>query len=230
MENNKGFRQIPLGILIALGILVLASGGSAAWFTWRTLNPTPPIAEFPTLEEDLEDLAETPIEQVPIEPIEPAEPTKQPETTQAPQQQVSVQLYWLKDTGNRFSLAPETVSLSVQGDESAQLKAAFEQLLSKAGDPEQNAFTTIPEQTQLIDLSVEADGVHVNLSEDFRYGGGSASMMGRLGQVIYTASALNAEAPVWISVEGKPLNLLGGEGLIVDQPMTRSDFQSAFEL
>lgn len=229
MENNRGFRRIPLSILVALGIVIVASGGSAAWFTWRTLNLRAPVAEFPTLEGEIDDIAKTPIEAIPTEPTTPDAPTKQPEVSQGVQN-VTVQLYWLKDTGTEFSLVPETITLPAEGSSETRLKSAFEQLLTKAGDPDQNAFSTIPEQTQLLGLSVEPDGVHVNLSEDFRFGGGSASMMGRLGQIIYTASALDADAPVWISIEGKPLEVLGGEGLIVDQPMTREEFQAAFDL
>lgn len=229
MEDNRGLRRIPLSILIALGVVIFASGGSAAWFTWRTLSLNPPVAEFPTLEGELDDLIRSPIETIPSEPVVPDSPVKQPEAAPGVEN-VTVELYWLKDNGTEFSLVPEAISLPADGTSETKLTSAFEQLLTKAGDPEQSAFSTIPEQTQLLGLTVESDGVHVNLSEDFRLGGGSASMMGRLGQVIYTASALDTDTPVWISINGKPLEVLGGEGLLVDQPMTRAEFQAAFDL
>jgi len=231
MEDKKGIGRIPLGIVAGLVTVVLASGGATAWFTWRALNPKPPLVEFPTLESPPEDLAGSPsTTESPVEaPTAPTAPDKEP-ASQAPAADITGQIYWLKDDGTRLQLVPESFSVAGDADPDAQVKAAFDTLLSKTGDPEQEAFTTIPEGTQLLEATVEADGVHVNLSSEFQAGGGSASMMGRLGQVIYTATAFDADAPVWISVEGKPLTLLGGEGLEVSQPITRQGFEDSFSL
>ncbi|HIK45864.1 MAG TPA: GerMN domain-containing protein [Leptolyngbyaceae cyanobacterium M65_K2018_010] len=229
MDLKDKIRRIPLGILVGLVTLTVASGGSVAWFTWRALNPKPPVAEFPTLEAKPETAVTAPAETAPAQPDTPTAPAKEPPTP-APAAQITGQIYWLRDEGNGFKLVPEEIAVSAGTKPNDQVKAAFAALLSQPGDPDQNAFTTIPEQTKLLDATVAADGVHVNLSADFQTGGGSASMMGRLGQVIYTATAFNPEAPVWISVEGKPLTLLGGEGLEVAQPMTRADFDQGFQL
>lgn len=77
---------------------------------------------------------------------------------------------------------------------------------------------------------MKQDGIHVNLSQEFTNGGGSASMTGRVAQVIYTATTLEPEAQVWIEVEGKPIETLGGEGLELQQPLTRQSFQENFTL
>ncbi|MFQ4138435.1 GerMN domain-containing protein [Nodosilinea sp. PGN35] len=229
MDLKSKLRRIPLGVLAGLTTLVVASGGSVAWFTWRALNPTPPVAEFPSLDIDPNPIMTvpevTPAEPPKVEDTAPKDPVSQP----APAE-ITGQVYWLKDEGTGFVLVPQAITVAADASPSEQIAAAFSNLLSKSGDPSQQAFTTIPEQTQLLDASVEADGVHVDLSSDFETGGGSAAMMGRLGQVIYTATAFDPAAPVWISVDGKPLTVLGGEGLEVTQPMTRSDFDEDFGL
>lgn len=231
MDYKNRLRQIPLGILVGLSTLVLASGGSVAWFTWRAINPQPPIPEFPTLGDQLDKPVvtspETALSPGPTAPVET--PAKEP-ATPAPAADISGQIYWLKDEGGRLQLVPQTISVEASASPSAQVTAAFGNLLSKSGDPDQSAFTTIPDQTKLLSADVQADGVHVDFSGDFESGGGSAAMIGRLGQVIYTATAFDPTAPVWISVDGKPLTLLGGEGLEVSQPMTRNEFEQGFEL
>jgi spore germination protein GerM len=228
MAYKDKLRQIPLGIVAGLATLVLASGGSVAWFTWRALNPTPPVAEFPSIDLETDPLLTVPDPTVPTQTAE--QPVVQDPATQPAPVELTGQVYWLKDDGTSFELVAQSVSVAADASPSDRVAAVFGNLLSKPGDPSQEAFTTIPEQTQLLSASVEADGVHVDLSGDFETGGGSAAMIGRLGQVIYTATAFDPAAPVWLSVEGKPLTLLGGEGLEVSQPMTRSNFDAGFQL
>lgn len=231
MDYKERLRHIPLGVLVGLATLMLASGGSVAWFTWRTLNPpAPPVSTFPSLEIE----PETSVPALPepilgqVDPASPAETPNPEPTTPAPAAQLNGQIYWVQDDGTALKLVPQTISVDADTPPDAQVKAAFDTLLTQAGDPAQNAATTIPESTQLLAASVQDDGIHVNLSSAFETGGGSASMMGRLGQVIYTATAFDPNAPVWISVEGQPLTLLGGEGLEVSQPMTREEFNQGF--
>jgi spore germination protein GerM len=138
------------------------------------------------------------------------------------------QVYWLDVAGNRFELIPSNVQIEQASDPDQALTTAFEELLQ---GPEGDAkFSEIPAGTELLALSVESDGVHVDLSNSFTVGGGTASMTGRLAQVVYTATSLDPDTTVWLSVDGEPLDLLGGEGLIIDQPMTRDGFEQNFAL
>ncbi|MCU0524701.1 MAG: GerMN domain-containing protein [Elainella sp. Prado103] len=204
-DQDSSVRTIPKGVIAGLAAVVVAVGSGVAWWTWRTAQPQAGSPDgAPAITASPPDITQVPIEQ-------------------------NVQIYWLKSTGDRFELVPSTVAVAASGQPDALLKSAFETMLQDSPNPAE--FTsTIPANTELRQISIRPDGVHVDLSEAFTTGGGSASMSGRLGQVIYTATTLDPQAAVWISVGGKPLDVLGGEGLIVDQPMTRSSFDQNFSL
>lgn len=56
-------------------------------------------------------------------------------------------------------------------------------------------------------------------------------MIYRVAQVLYTATSIDSQAPVFLSIAGKPLNdyyLLGGEGLLLEYPLTRQKFDKEF--
>ena len=139
----------------------------------------------------------------------------------------TVELYWVKDSAGEIDLVSSGIKIKAADEPEAILTAAFNRLLS--GPEKRDVVSTIPEGTKIQALTVENNGVYIDLSEEFTSGGGSASMMGRLAQVIYTASSLEPDAKVWIFVGGKPLEMLGGEGIEVSQPITRQDFQQEFQ-
>ncbi|MER3476713.1 MAG: spore germination protein [Leptolyngbya sp. ERB_1_2] len=135
----------------------------------------------------------------------------------------TAQIYWLKDSATDLELVPVAVKVKSADREEALLAAAMTNLLNDA--PNKDLMTGIPKGTTLRSLKLKSDSVYIDLSKPFTSGGGSASMMGRLAQILYTATSLNPKAKVFLSVEGKTLTTLGGEGLIVDQPLTRSQFE-----
>jgi spore germination protein GerM len=140
----------------------------------------------------------------------------------------TVQVYWVKDAGGKFQGVATKLALKEADRPDTTLQAAFSSLL--AGPNDAKVSSEIPQGTKLRSLSVKNEGVYVDLSAEFILGGGSSSMSSRLGQVIYTATSLKPNAKVWISVEGKPLELLGGEGLEVAQPSTRQTFDKNFPI
>ncbi len=140
-------------------------------------------------------------------------------------EKVRALIYWLDPNASDVKLIASPVTIEKSADKKEILASAFQRLLA---DPNGDYNTTIPQSTKLLGVTVETDGVHVNLSAKFKEGGGSTSMVGRLGQIIYTATSLNPSAPVWLDVEGEALPVLGGEGIVLQQPMTREYFEANF--
>ena len=56
------------------------------------------------------------------------------------------------------------------------------------------------------------------MASSFAYGGGSDSLYSRLRQLIKTVLA-NSDKPVYLYLDGKQANVVGGEGLTISQPL-----------
>lgn len=140
-----------------------------------------------------------------------------------------VKIYWLTEQDTDLGLVPSNYEVSSSDlNKEDKLTQSLERLMK--GPVNANVSSAIPDGTKLNRVTIKNDGVHIDLSKSFTEGGGSQSMQGRLGQVIYTASSLDSKTPVWISVEGEALEVLGGEGLEISQPMTRKDFDKNFSI
>jgi len=85
-------------------------------------------------------------------------------------------------------------------------------------DLKKGLSTEIPAKTTLLNIGEYDDLVVVNLSSDFETGGGSDSMTKRLEQVSNTVSDMT-EKPVYLYINGKEISVLGGDGIMVKQPI-----------
>ncbi|MDJ0688344.1 MAG: GerMN domain-containing protein [Xenococcaceae cyanobacterium MO_188.B32] len=208
MQNKKQNRRFSLPLVAGITVAILALGGGTAWWAKYSLEK----AESPANPRSS-----------PVNPPVVKQPLPQPAT-----EQKQVEICWLNPTGDKIELVTKTLTVQKSAQTDRLLKIALENLLS--GTEEESYTTAIPTGTKLIDLNIDKEGIHVDLSQQFTSGGGSASMTGRLAQVLYTATSLDPDSKVWLKVEGEPLTTLGEEGLIINQPMTRSDFQNNFTL
>ncbi|MEB3228774.1 MAG: GerMN domain-containing protein [Synechocystis sp.] len=148
----------------------------------------------------------------------------QPDGAKAGQAQV----YWLassSDDASAIAFVPRNLTDPAQAP-ALQLKQALNTLLSESAP--NNSSTAIPPNTRLLNVTQTPQGVTIDLSQEFTAGGGSSSMIARLGQIVYTASSLDPSEPVWLLVEGTPLTVLGGEGLMIEQPLTRDQYEADF--
>jgi germination protein M len=86
-------------------------------------------------------------------------------------------------------------------------------------------LTTIPQGVQLLGLSIKDRVATVNLSREYQSGGGSASVIGRLAQVVYTLTQFPTVDAVRFQLDGQPVTVFGGEGVVLDKPVGRADYR-----
>jgi hypothetical protein len=156
-------------------------------------------------------------------PAIPTVPTSPPETTGPPPTEppslVDVRIYLLREEqlaiAHREVLGP------------AVLRGALEELLAGPSDDDAAAglFSIVPAGTELLDLDL-ADGMAtIDLSSQFESGGGSLSMLARIAQVVFTATQFDNVDSVLFWLDGEPIDFLGGEGIVLDEPMARMDVE-----
>jgi hypothetical protein len=108
----------------------------------------------------------------------------------------------------------------------AVARAAMDVLLDGRILADYNSLSSaIPAGTRLLGLSVKDGIATVDLSREFESGGGSASTFYRLGQVVYTLTQFSTINAVRFQVEGRTVTTFGSEGVILDGPQSRADFE-----
>ena len=85
-------------------------------------------------------------------------------------------------------------------------------------------YTVIPAATRFLGLHIDAGVATVDLSREFESGGGSASVLGRLAQVVYTLTQFPSVTGVRFELDGEPVTVFSGEGVLLDAPVDRSDY------
>lgn len=104
-----------------------------------------------------------------------------------------------------------------------RLEFAVDELLKGPDQIEQQKryFTEIPAKTVLLGVKKTDKGFIINLSKDFNTDGGSTSMTMRLKQLTYTALDASGNKPVYLYINGKKADYIGGEGVEFHQPLYR---------
>lgn len=85
--------------------------------------------------------------------------------------------------------------------------------------------SSIPVGTRLRSVAVSRGVATVDLNRRFEAGGGSLSMLLRVAQVVHTATQFPTVRKVAFRLDGKPVEAIGGEGVIVSPPVGRADFE-----
>lgn len=248
MEDRKSRSKSVVATISALAVGATIVGGGLAWLTIehnrpqtnipsKISSPAPVTVDPARVNPQTVPIAIVPNPPAIVPPVTPNIPPvveNTPSTTPSvvQKQENTVKIWRLDDDGKKTFLVPQERqdTEASSSDPEVRLNRSLSSLVASAGKPDGKLTSTIPVGTKLLSAKILADGVHVDLSKEFTQGFGATSMIGRLGQVVYTATAQNPDAPVWISVEGKKLEVLGDVGVEIRQPITRQTYDQDFPI
>jgi germination protein M len=203
----KALLIVPVAVLAAaLGFLIAGCGADEA-------TPAGPV---PSLEEETETATE------PVETITEEEADGETDSEESGEQAATA-------TYQLWFAEGETLFVAYRSQErTPQIGTAAVEALLRGPDEFEQGYglsSAIPEGTQLLGLRIEDGIAYVDLTSEFESGGGTLSMQMRLAQVVYTLTQFPTVEGVLFSLDGEQVDVIGGEGIVVDQPLRPRDFR-----
>ncbi len=106
-----------------------------------------------------------------------------------------------------------------------QLSFAISRLVEGPSKLEQDKgiYSEIPTGTKVISVVETDKKAIINLTADFEHGGGTDGLYKRLYQLVKTANK-NTKLPVYLYINNKQADVIGGEGLMINQPLNERVF------
>lgn len=134
-----------------------------------------------------------------------------------PYEYVNIYFLYVKADGeNVFTKIPRQLP-----QEKNKLSFAISELLKgpNATELSQKYYSEIPAETKLRSVIETDTKVIINLSSNFQYGGGSDSLYSRVQQLLKTVLANCPNKQVYLYLDDKQADVIGGEGLMIKQPL-----------
>jgi len=237
-------RQIPTGVLVwlALTLLVLVvfltnrerinqvlevtGFVEIVQENWEVKEPElhPTYLEDSTYNPDLEADEELPFSEEP-EVVLPEPDTETP----APEEEENlrkVRLYFIKVNNDGEIMLRSTLRGIAFGN--SPLTATLKSLLTGTSPEETNQglISLIPQDSQLLSVSVQNGTAVINFSEEFQFNQiGIAGYEAQLKQIVYTATEFDTVEQVQFLIENRKVPYLGAEGLYIGEPLRREVFE-----
>lgn len=161
----------------------------------------------------------------PLTPVpETAVPKEEsPEPKTEPVEKVYVNVFFIGQNANKEEVY-RAVNREYDKDiDGAKIKFAIQALISGPTTYEKSkgVYSEIPAGTRVISINESSDKVVINLNSAFENGGGTDSLYKRLYQLIKTAKR-NTDKPVYLYIEGNKAEVIGGEGIMLTQPLNEN--------
>lgn len=89
----------------------------------------------------------------------------------------------------------------------------------------QGTYSEVPKNTKLLKIRQTGNKIIIDFSDDFQYGGGTDSIYSRMMQLIKTAVNNTENKKIYLYLDGKQVNFIGGEGIMITQPLNEKSLE-----
>jgi hypothetical protein len=152
------------------------------------------------------------------------EPGASPSVTPSPAETMLVRTYFVlggePGTSGLVPLLREVAKTTASATEAVKALLAGPTAAEQGDD----VSSAIPSGSKLLGLKIKNSIATIDLSSEFESGGGSASTLNRLSQVVYTLTQFSIVHTVVFQIEGRTVSVFGSEGISLDGPVGRSDY------
>lgn len=147
-------------------------------------------------------------------------PTTRPTPGQSPEVVGAVSAYFIRDE----RVAPVSRALPAFA---SPFETAVRAVIAGPAPQERSwdMTSSVPADSRLLGISTDGDVVTVNLSKEFAADGGSFSMAARLVQIVFAVTQFSEQERVLFQIEGNTVTAFGAEGIVLDHPIARNDFE-----
>lgn len=157
-----------------------------------------------------------------VEPIkQPAKETKDDTAKKEEQQKPKtyVTVYFLGMDKNKTGIFKKVQRELPQGQ--TKLKYALNQLVAGPTDYEKKVgvYSELPKNVKILGIVESQNKIIIDVTGNIQTGGGADSLYSRMKQFIKTAIANSPNKPIYLYIDGKQAEVLGGEGIMISQPL-----------
>ncbi len=160
----------------------------------------------------------------PLLPVQEQPNQEQPsEQTQPEKEKVYVNVFFIGQDENNYEVYKAVKREYDETVDGPKFKFAIDSLVMgpKPEEKVKGVYSEIPSGTRVISITERPEGIIVNLSSEFEAGGGTDSIYKRIYQLIKTARR-NTDRPVYLYIEGRKADVIGGEGIMLNQPLNEN--------
>lgn len=160
---------------------------------------------------------EKPVVNITDEPIENPQESEQTE-----KQEIKIVKIFVTDSRGNLRSVNRKCDTS---KEKSCFDFAIRQLVSAptAWEKNKGLSSEIPSNTKILSVREGTNNILIDFSPEFESGGGAESLYIRVHQLIKTSQS-NTKLPVYLYINGKQANVIGGEGIMIKQPLTEKSF------